>query len=141
MWEDDSSLTGLLAAIFRGIAESLRANKIATTLAALAFVTTGILAFSSQFDERPCIDRFCFPISIAPNRCLRAEFMTPKKRPTRIGVSPTSSMRKSRTREAVDLLKNRWPHTHDGVRPIQSSSILRTSARRFRYHPYAAKPR
>lgn len=116
MWEDSSSLTGLLTAIFRGIAESLRANKIATTLAAVAFVATGILAFSSQYDERPWYRQVLLADinraeSLFEGRIHDAEETTNENWRLSYFIDA-----QKRTREAVDLLKNRWPHTHDGVR-------------------------
>jgi hypothetical protein len=116
MWEDSSSLAGLLVSILRGIAESLRTNKLATSLAAIAFVTTGILAFSSQYDERPWYRQVLLPDinraeSLFQSRMHDAEETTNENWRLSYFIDA-----QKRTREAVDLLKNRWPHTHDGMR-------------------------
>jgi hypothetical protein len=116
MWEDDSSLRGLLAAIFRGIAESLRANKIATALAAIAFVTTGILAFSSQYDERPWYRQVLLPDINRAESLFEARIHDAEETTNENWRLSYFIDAQKRTREAVDLLKNRWPHTHDGVR-------------------------
>jgi hypothetical protein len=116
MREDVSSLTGLLASIVRGIGESLRANKIATVLAAIALVTTSILALSSQYDERPWYRQVLLPDikraeSLFEGRIHDAEETTNENWRLSYFIDG-----QKRTREVVDLLKNRWPHTHDGVR-------------------------
>jgi hypothetical protein len=116
MWEGNSSLTGLLVSILRGIAESLRTNKLATALAAIAFVTTSILAFSSQYDERPWYRQVLLPDinraeSLFESRMHDAEETTNENWRLSYFIDA-----QKRTREAVNLLKNRWPHTHEGVR-------------------------
>jgi hypothetical protein len=116
MWEDNSSLTGLLVSVVRGIAESLRTNKLATVLAAIAFVTTGILALSSQYDERPWYRQVLLPDinraeSLFESRMHDAEETTNENWRLSYFIDA-----QKRTREAINLLKNRWPHTHDGVR-------------------------
>jgi len=116
MWGDESSLTELLASILRGIADSLRANKIATVLAGIAFVTTGILAYSSQYDERPWYRQVVLPDirraeSLFEGRIHDAEETANENWRLSYFIDA-----QKRTREAVDLLKNRWPHTHEGVR-------------------------
>lgn len=50
---NEPSLRSLVSSIVRNLLEGVRRNKLATSLALLAFLGGGALAFSSQYDERP----------------------------------------------------------------------------------------
>jgi hypothetical protein len=116
MNEDQSSLTGLLASIGRGCVESLRQNKVATFLSAIAFAGTFFVAATVHYDERPRYRQVILPdIAEAESRFARLLSDAESTDNVEIQIHYLIAAHR-RANEVLDVVKYRWPQTLEGQR-------------------------
>ncbi len=61
MPENEATLSELIGSILRGSIGTVRSNKVAAAFAAVALAGTTLIAFNSQYDERPRYSQAALP--------------------------------------------------------------------------------
>ncbi len=113
---DELSLSGLLVSIARECLDSLKRNRLAAGLAVIALVTTTVLAFSSQYDERARYRAVLLPDIAASEARFQEEMRdaeTTRNETWRLYYFIDAHRK---VRGILDLLNRRWPHTREGRR-------------------------
>jgi hypothetical protein len=115
----EPGVAAFFLSLARNALDTLRRNKLATTLSVIALIATSTAAFNSRYDERDRYRRVILP----DIRQAEARFF---------GTMEDAAMTEnetwrlhyflaahSRAREVLAVAKSRWPRTPDGLRAHQ----------------------